>query len=158
MDKFTYLISDGFYYKIGKSINPEKRLNSIKTGNPNCTLLFYGKGRTEKQLHDIFKVFRIKREWFKLRFKDVELIKRLLNGNEAPDDLLRCANLRASGKLEKEYTEYVFTFGKYRDKKISDMINRKQIDYLKWVQTWPKIEKTNPKLIRAVNKHLNKQV
>jgi len=156
MDKFTYLISDNFYYKIGRSVNPEERLNAIRTGNPNCTLLFYGMGRTEKQLHDIFKPFRIKREWFKLRIKDVELIQRLLNGNETPSDLLRCANLRADGRLEKEYVEYVFSFGKYKGEKISTMKNDKQVAYLKWIQTWPKIEITHSRLIRAVNRHLNK--
>jgi len=150
---YTYLMTDGLYYKIGKSIDPEKRLKSILTGNPNCKIIFYGTGRTEKQLHDIFKLFRVKGEWYKLRQKQVELIGRLLSNQTTGDDLLMCSKLRSAQLREKEYKSFVFTFGKYKGRKISDMITDTEIKYLEWVQTWPKIDKTNPALLRAVNNH-----
>jgi len=158
MEKFTYLISDGLYYKIGESNKPEKRLNNLKTANPNCELICYDKGRTEKQLHDIFKVFKIEREWYKLKFKHIELIKRLLSNEENGRDLTQCANYRAAGKIEKQEVKAELRFGKYKGRKICEMTKPDEIAYLKWFQTWRNVEKDFPVLIRIVNKHLEKYI
>jgi len=153
MKEYTYLMTDGLYYKIGKSSDPEKRLKTIITGNPNCSLVFYGDGRTEKQLHDIFRLFKVRGEWYRLRKKQVDLIGRLLFNTATGEDLVMCARLRSAQLREKEYQSFVFTFGKYKGRSITDMVSDEEIRYLEWVQTWPKIDKSNPKLLRAVNNH-----
>ena len=70
---YTYLMYDGNFYKIGKSKNPEIRLNQIKTGNPNCDLLCYSNKITEVELHTLFYNSNIGREWFDFKEKPEEL-------------------------------------------------------------------------------------
>jgi len=53
--------------KIGRSINPEKRLKQLQTGNPfklKLIHVFYNEGNKEKFLHEELKTFRLKGEWF----------------------------------------------------------------------------------------------
>ena len=154
-DEFTYLMSDGLYYKIGKSKNPEKRLRGLSTGNANCKLLFYGKGRTEKQLHEIFAAFRVKGEWYRLSGKHIALIGRLLLDRETGDDLRECSKLRSAYKREKEAHGYVIGFGKYKGRTVESMQSKDEVKYLLWVKTWPHIDKSNPALLRAINFYLH---
>lgn len=151
---YCYLISDGWRYKIGKSTNPQERVKALKTANPHCELITYGIGRTEKQLHEIFNAFRTGGEWFKLKHKHVELIKRLLNNKETSQDLLVCANLRAAVRREKSDLSTYMKLGKYKGKKISDMTSPEEIKYLVWIQTWPNVEREHPRMLRAINFHL----
>ena len=56
--------------KIGRSNNPEKRLNKLQTGNPH-KLVLYGviddvTAELESRLHRILDPFRLEGEWFKL--------------------------------------------------------------------------------------------
>lgn len=155
---YTYLMTDGLYYKIGRSKHPEERVKGLSTGNAHCELLFYGTGRTEKQLHDIFRSFKIQGEWFKLRHWHVELIYRLLTNTTTGKDLLRCSSLRSAALREKEYNSFVFAFGKYRGRPMSSMTKPEEIKYLEWIQTWPKVDKSHPALLRAVNMHLKKHI
>lgn len=65
---FTYFIQDeSGNIKIGKSINPERRLAINQVGNASrLTLLLYIFGNKEKQLHQKFNFYRIRKsEWFK---------------------------------------------------------------------------------------------
>ena len=53
--------------KIGRSIDPEKRLKDLQTGNPNKLKLIQvieNKGYLEKPLHKELKQFKIRLEWF----------------------------------------------------------------------------------------------
>lgn len=53
--------------KIGRSINPEKRLKQLQTGNPNRLKLiasFKGLGWREKLLHERLKNWSAEGEWF----------------------------------------------------------------------------------------------
>lgn len=72
--KQTYLAYDGINYKIGTSIDSEKRINNCKTANPNIELLAYGYGIREKALHNLYEEKRVDREWFNLDNKDVNYI------------------------------------------------------------------------------------
>lgn len=77
MSKLTYLMTDGKLFKIGQSVNPQKRLLSIQNGNINAVLLFYGSGVSEKELHNKYAHKRVGREWFNLNDNDIEEIKLL---------------------------------------------------------------------------------
>ena len=81
-EQLTYLIFDGILYKIGKSINPEKRLKQIKTSNPNAKLICYGNAVTEKYMHDRFYRSRVKGEWFKLNDEQLRNAIRLIKNGE----------------------------------------------------------------------------
>ena len=53
--------------KIGRSVDPEKRLKNLQTGNPNRLKLiavFENQGYREKLLHEELDKFRKKGEWF----------------------------------------------------------------------------------------------
>lgn len=145
--RYTYLIFDGKFYKIGQSLHPDKRLSELKTANPKCRLICFGYGRTEKQLHDIFAKNRISREWFDLRRSDVEMCIRLIDGKESSSDLNTCANKRAKSLLNKDAKDYRLTFGKYKGQKLGEI---KDGNYLKWMLTIPNLKRDNPKLYRCL--------
>ena len=71
----TYLMKDSSgLYKIGCSLDPHGRLESMKTGNATIELVCVIKENIEKQLHIKYAAKRVKGEWFKLSKKDVEEI------------------------------------------------------------------------------------
>lgn len=63
----TYFITDGARVKIGRSANPQQRLESLQTYNalPLTMLLILDDDR-ELELHHKFAVHRIRGEWFRL--------------------------------------------------------------------------------------------
>ena len=159
--EYTYLMFDGLYYKIGKSINPKGRLKEMLTANPNCRLLCYGVGFSESKMHNIFAIFRHKREWFKLRHKDAELAKRMILNQMIAGDLLRIAQLKdqsnaIKAKKRKDYIDkkFILPFGKYKGRVISEMTTFEELKYLVWVQSWREIESKYPMLARSINTHL----
>lgn len=64
----VYFISDGEAIKIGKAINPPKRLKNLQIGNPR-ELKMLGYFRTshysEGNIHRHFEAFWIRGEWFR---------------------------------------------------------------------------------------------
>ena len=57
--------------KIGISRNPEKRISNLQTGSPYDIFIWYkfpvkSAKIMERNLHEKFKYFRIKGEWFKM--------------------------------------------------------------------------------------------
>jgi len=65
---YVYFITDGEFMKIGISVNPKKRLQSIQTGHPKklrIAALFKGGRDEEFQLHGRFLEHRVHGEWFK---------------------------------------------------------------------------------------------
>lgn len=76
--KETYLIFDGRYYKIGESSDSQRRLKSILTSNPSAVLLTYGKGVSEKILHQKYHKHRISGEWFELSKNQASHIIKLI--------------------------------------------------------------------------------
>jgi hypothetical protein len=111
-----------FGHKIGKSSNPEKRLQQLKTANPDIRLISYGDQISESELHEKFKYQRLKGEWFKLSTKDVEYILRKLKTNEIQSD---------SNSYEKKLN-YEIKFGKHKGKLLNMMTSWEEISYIKW--------------------------
>jgi len=113
---YTYLIYDGSYYKIGKSVDPEKRVSNIRTANPKAILLGYGEGDEEDYLHNKYESFRYSREWFKLDEKqEKEILDFLKTKRTVFTDLL-----------------IVITFGKYKGLQVCELVHDSQINYMKW--------------------------
>ena len=75
----TYVIYDGFKYKIGKSNDPERRINEL-TKNSSVfeleviTIFPYN---IEKELHNYFESYRDNGEWFSLNETNIKFIKYL---------------------------------------------------------------------------------
>lgn len=68
---FVYLMTDGSAVKIGKSADLGKRISQIQTGNPNEIILLQAietddMARVERSLHEWFKKYRMRGEWFDL--------------------------------------------------------------------------------------------
>jgi len=85
MDKkkiYTYLFTDGKYYKIGRSKDPKKRLYAFKTGNINCELVCFGLGVSERELHKTYSDKRVNGEWFALDTNDVMVISSKIQSSE----------------------------------------------------------------------------
>lgn len=66
---YIYIIQTGDFIKIGKSIDPNRRLNEISPNSPyDCRIIevypSYFMSRAEKALHRKFAKFRQKGEWF----------------------------------------------------------------------------------------------
>lgn len=69
MTSYVYFIGNDVHVKIGHTNNPEKRLNQIKTGNPEqieilAQLRSKEAEKIELQLHALFKGNRLEGEWF----------------------------------------------------------------------------------------------
>jgi hypothetical protein len=88
MTMYVYLIFDKNtrLTKIGKSVNPEKRLHALKISAPHLELIFFSDQFEEKELHSHFSRKRISREWFKLTKDDI--IKITGRTDNIPSELL----------------------------------------------------------------------
>lgn len=145
----TYLMYDGFKYKIGKSIDPNKRLSTIRTSNPTTKLLAYSKHVTENFLHKAYEHRNIGGEWFKLSDSDIKTISTILSidNSIAVDVLTRMClrnikkNTKTNFETKKEVKKIkehqkilnaVFTFGKYKNKSVSEMNTEAETNYLFW--------------------------
>ena len=78
----TYLATDNRYYKIGKSENPNRRIESMKTGNPYIKLIGIIDGDIEKMLHKKYNHKKVIREWFDLSKNDLDEIYQYFNKYE----------------------------------------------------------------------------
>jgi len=67
----TYLLFDGRYYKIGKAIDPIRRLKDIKSHNPSVALIHSIDRDIERDLHLRYKDKRVHNEWFDLSSVEV---------------------------------------------------------------------------------------
>jgi len=64
----TYIMKDdntGFY-KIGKSINPKFREQTLQSKKPTIKIIKIWEKNIEKELHNLYTEFRIRGEWFNL--------------------------------------------------------------------------------------------
>lgn len=74
---FIYLITNQKgHYKIGVSKNPDKRIKSMETGNPDDLVIFYryktkNAHKIERILHRLFESYKVKLEWFELPIYEV---------------------------------------------------------------------------------------
>lgn len=82
---YIYLIENNGLYKIGRTTQPDKRLNTYyKTENPRPYTLIYKRKVyfhvfLEKKLHNFFKSKQNNREWFNLDLKDLQNINQILD-------------------------------------------------------------------------------
>ena len=99
-------------YKIGKSINPEKRVQSIIGGLPMKADVvhiawFEDHSYAEQMFHDTFSKTRQNGEWFVLEDKDVEFIKSFgQNYDLNPTDEQLKDRARFEQKRMKNYKEF----------------------------------------------------
>lgn len=75
--QYTYLVSDGRLYKIGKSKDVYSRINQLKTSNPLIELVHVIDKDVENMLHKQFANKSFSREWFNLSESDIKYIKSL---------------------------------------------------------------------------------
>lgn len=80
---YVYLMYDNAngYYKIGMSNNPTYREGTLQSEKPTISLVACHKypsrkfaSAIEMALHNVFKDFHIRGEWYKLSNEDVEII------------------------------------------------------------------------------------
>lgn len=79
---YVYLFAtDQGWWKIGQTINPERRLRDLSTLPFNIwiehIIEYHSAGALERRIHDRFKDKRISGEWFRLDTKDVKWFKSL---------------------------------------------------------------------------------
>lgn len=67
----TYLLFDGRYFKIGSSYEIKKRVKQLRTANPDIMLIASSDWNIEDYLHNKYKKYNYKYEWFKFsKIKD----------------------------------------------------------------------------------------
>jgi hypothetical protein len=82
---FVYIIKCGDYVKIGKSMNPELRKNTLQNATPfPLEILFYSPRFIEEDLHKKFAKYHHSNEWFIYsdEIKNFIIENRLLNLRE----------------------------------------------------------------------------
>lgn len=110
------MLYDGVRYKIGKTINVEQRVRSLKTANPNIILIAYGEGNNESFLHDKYALYRYVREWFNLERKHVQEIIVFFKTEQ----------------VVFRDVKTIITFGKYKGLQLSELLYEYHVKYMKW--------------------------
>ena len=150
---------DGSLYKIGTSKHPKTRLKELRTANPYIELICFGKGVTEKYLHEMFFQKRKKGEWFDLSDTNLKKCKRLIVDGETSleehykkrDDnykkyyetgeytsyTLSDKDIKNNISAKKQSVDlnkrYKINFGKYIGRKIITMTSDEEYDYCVWL-------------------------
>jgi len=147
---YTYLLFDGSYYKIGQSINVKKRFLGIRTGNPNVKIICFGRGKTEKNLHEEYDIYRIRGEWFDFTPEQVIKIIKQITGKEMTIDEAKDSSFIS---LNKNNSRCILHFGKYKDEDIYQMKEENELNYLRWLikQEW-----LSEYYYNAIYKHLER--
>jgi len=70
-------MTDGNRFKIGKSKNLKERYITQKTSNPDLILLGYTDKSSEKEMHEKYKKYHYKLEWYE--FNDGDIISEVIN-------------------------------------------------------------------------------
>ncbi len=79
----VYVLTDGFFYKIGSATNVQSRINKLQSGNPHTIKEFFSYSvsdslKLEKSLHKKYAEKRMSGEWFNLTEKDLKEIESLI--------------------------------------------------------------------------------
>jgi len=69
------------YFKLGRSINPQYRERTLQSQEPDIVLLktWQCDKDVERELHRIFQAKKVRGEWFKLDFEDLNNIDKIVN-------------------------------------------------------------------------------
>jgi len=82
-ETYIYIMYDenSKYFKIGRSVNPQKREKTLQSEKPSIVLLYTFKGVNNDEiiLHEKFKSKRIRGEWFNLNDDDITEIHKYFN-------------------------------------------------------------------------------
>jgi hypothetical protein len=75
-DYKTYIIKDesNYLYKIGKSVNPKLREKTLQSEKPTIKMIKVFDYNIEKILHNEYKDFRVRGEWFDLNKVQINYI------------------------------------------------------------------------------------
>lgn len=75
--RFTYLMLNtrNGYHKIGRSVNPEYREQTLQAEEPEVELVWKTPKDIERKLHKKFAAKRMRGEWFDLSVEDVQYIR-----------------------------------------------------------------------------------
>lgn len=116
---FTYLMTDGRLYKIGRSSNPEKRIRELKTANPFIRMVCYGSGIEENTLHKKFGHLRVSGEWFDLEGKALKRVKKWIGNTDR---------------------RYVMPHGQHKGKRLYEIRHTYLRNYLKRRTSLPEVK------------------
>jgi len=134
-NSYTYIMYDGRHFKIGKAKNPHKRLKELQTANPEISLITYTDKVTEKFLHKLFALKKVRLEWFNLDRNDLIKIEGLIKEGITERVVCDLHFKKHTSNRIKISEKYIIPFGKYRGTKITDMVNPEQIEYCEWILT-----------------------
>ncbi len=72
----TYLMRDlnTGLTKIGKSISPSVRERTLQSEKPTISLFKISDSPIERELHELFRIKRVRGEWFNLADEDIEYV------------------------------------------------------------------------------------
>jgi hypothetical protein len=132
---FTYMMFDGTYYKLGQSSNVKKRFLSLRVANPNIKIVCFGRGITEKNIHNEYETKCIKGEWYDLNINDVlDAIFKITGKRISKEAAINESFLN----LNKKNRRVVLRFGKYNGCDIYQMKSGEELRYLGWLseQDW----------------------
>lgn len=122
---YTYLISDGRYYKIGESLNPFRRLKQLRTANPFVKLIGYTKKYSESRLHQKFNKWKIKGEWFDLPQYEVDSLLEEIHKPKYEKQR------KVKHDKEIDFINYLIQFGKYRGRLMYTMTEKHELAYMR---------------------------
>jgi hypothetical protein len=122
---------DGRHYKIGQSKNPTQRLKILQAGNPELKIIACGKAISEAKLHKFYKDKRIEREFFDLSGEDIANIINLINDESAQINVF---NLIKDTYVFQRLERFTFKFGKFKNRRMIEMDNEEEVQYLQWVK------------------------
>lgn len=73
----TYIMLDNSsdLYKIGRSVNVEKRLKALSVANANLSVVLTIGYDVEKELHNTYSNKKVKSEWYRLTKDDIDSIR-----------------------------------------------------------------------------------
>ncbi|MGL6342712.1 MAG: GIY-YIG nuclease family protein [Waterburya sp.] len=80
---FIYLLETEEFYKIGfSSVSGESRIKALQTGNPlkiSFVSEFAAQANVEKEIHQKFRAFRVKGEWFRKNTRILKFFRQAIN-------------------------------------------------------------------------------
>jgi len=97
---YTYLMTDGQYYKIGKSIDPVKRVKQLKTANINIELVCYGNKIPSKDMSTLMHHYKVTNGWFELEGEILDKCVEYITTGESLTEYTTKVRQKAKGKAK----------------------------------------------------------
>jgi hypothetical protein len=125
-------MTDGEYFKIGKSVNPQKRYKQLITGNAKLVLIDYSDKVRESELHKLYRNHRVQNEWFNLTEDHVKDILDMFQNGKTHNFLIRLKQVKTIKRKIDAYDSFMMPFGKYKGMLIRDVDD---IEYFRWLKS-----------------------